>query len=371
MNYIFTKQSCSYNNRIPSTQKLLDFPDIENLLNKKIFSKVNNYIGKGSYRRFYNQFRFHEYRISEIINPNKDSPVNNYTEDILDTAIEQNYIPKFTQFRTKPPGLNVIVTDFRNMILAIRTVNSAKGYVNGIIGGYTRPDLQISNLNRMIDNIQEFNSICEKGILPLFNIMNHVFNIRLFDKTNYDTCDISSEIFYQILHKNLIGNIKLEFNWKILNSNLIYMMELLDKSLITIFSNKTYQSIINMFLILYAGLAAPKLPKSIKKIFKNQLFRLIFFTLILYQSNKNTTMSILLAICFAISLQNNHIIIKEKFSNNIYISGYGTLSLSNLNRNFVNSVNYNNYKKEFFLNNSGYNNLRYSFFGKYFKDFKS
>ena len=70
-----------------------------------------------------------------------------------------------------------------------------------------------------------------------------------------------------------------------------------------IFSNKVASSTISMLLVLYAGLAAPKLPRSISKLFKSNTFKLIILIFIAYTSSNNVSISIITAVCLVVSLQ--------------------------------------------------------------------
>ena len=94
-------------------------------------------------------------------------------------------------------------------------------------------------------------------------------------------------------------------------------MTALNEMLEKLFKNNVSGNIINLFLVLYAGLAAPKLPYFIKKIFKHFIIKAMVLGLIVYQSYKNYSMSLLIAISFMLTLDylNQSEIIKEKFAN--------------------------------------------------------
>ena len=71
---------------------------------------------------------------------------------------------------------------------------------------------------------------------------------------------------------------------------------------------------VSMFLVLYGGLAKPKLPYVLRQMFENALFRVGILFLILWRSNKNTSLSIMLAIGFTVTMQLlNEEKSKEKF----------------------------------------------------------
>lgn len=76
-----------------------------------------------------------------------------------------------------------------------------------------------------------------------------------------------------------------------------------NSSLEGIYSNKTTSAVIGLFLVLYAGLAAPKLPKSVAKLFGNPAFRLVILFLVAYMSSRNTSIAIIATVALVISMQ--------------------------------------------------------------------
>ena len=70
-----------------------------------------------------------------------------------------------------------------------------------------------------------------------------------------------------------------------------------------IYGNPVISSVLSLFLVLYAGLAAPKLPKKIAKLFGNEVFRIIILVCIAYMASKDSSMSIISAVALVISLQ--------------------------------------------------------------------
>ena len=69
-------------------------------------------------------------------------------------------------------------------------------------------------------------------------------------------------------------------------------------------SNQIVSSVISLFLILYAGLAAPKLHPSMAGLFKNTWFKIIIITLVIYMiMKKDAGTAVLLSVCFVLSLQ--------------------------------------------------------------------
>jgi hypothetical protein len=60
---------------------------------------------------------------------------------------------------------------------------------------------------------------------------------------------------------------------------------------------------IQLFIILYATLAAPQLPVSMAKLFHVPAFQLVLFALIAYTATKDIGVSVMLAIAFFVSFQ--------------------------------------------------------------------
>jgi hypothetical protein len=57
-----------------------------------------------------------------------------------------------------------------------------------------------------------------------------------------------------------------------------------------------------MLLVLYAGLAAPRLPSFLAGLFNNALFRIVVLFLIAYLGLKDTTIALLSAVAFTLSI---------------------------------------------------------------------
>merc|ERR1711871_894250 len=76
-----------------------------------------------------------------------------------------------------------------------------------------------------------------------------------------------------------------------------------DNSLKAIYSDKTTSAVIGLFLVLYAGLAAPKLPKSVAKMFGYTAFRLVILFLVAYMSSRNTSIAIIATVALVVSMQ--------------------------------------------------------------------
>jgi len=67
--------------------------------------------------------------------------------------------------------------------------------------------------------------------------------------------------------------------------------------------NRIASVVLGLFLALYASLAAPNLPSSVTKIFKNPIFKLGFMFLIAYMATKDTSVAIITAVALLVTLQ--------------------------------------------------------------------
>lgn len=66
--------------------------------------------------------------------------------------------------------------------------------------------------------------------------------------------------------------------------------------------NKMVSSVVSLFLVLYAGMAKPKLPKFIKNAFENPMFRVAVLSLVVYRGNKNPTEALMIAVAFTVTM---------------------------------------------------------------------
>ena len=70
----------------------------------------------------------------------------------------------------------------------------------------------------------------------------------------------------------------------------------LEKELTSLLANPISQTILIMFLSLYAGKAAPQLEPSIQVLFSNTPFRLLIYILIAYTATHNLQVSLVTAV---------------------------------------------------------------------------
>lgn len=74
------------------------------------------------------------------------------------------------------------------------------------------------------------------------------------------------------------------------------------KNYLGFLDNEYVSAGLSLFLILYAGVAAPKLPQQVVQLFDNTLVKLFVFFLIVYVSRKNPTVAIIAAVAVLVSL---------------------------------------------------------------------
>lgn len=79
-------------------------------------------------------------------------------------------------------------------------------------------------------------------------------------------------------------------------------------------NNEYLSSALTLFLILYAGLAAPKLPEGIARLFDNIFFKVLVLFLIAYTARKEPTVAIVAAVGLMVSL---HTLNRIKFFNSV------------------------------------------------------
>ena len=83
-------------------------------------------------------------------------------------------------------------------------------------------------------------------------------------------------------------------------------MEEVKKYLDYAFTQPHIRTILTMFLVLYGGFAAPKLPKSILGLFENPIFKILILSIVVYTGQKDPKFSILIAVVFLISITHLH-----------------------------------------------------------------
>lgn len=77
----------------------------------------------------------------------------------------------------------------------------------------------------------------------------------------------------------------------------------INKILKPLFTDKVTGAVISLIIVLYAGLAAPKLPKSISSLFKQKTFKLVVLFFIAYSASNNASIAIISAVALVVSMQ--------------------------------------------------------------------
>lgn len=99
-----------------------------------------------------------------------------------------------------------------------------------------------------------------------------------------------------------------------------------------------------LFLILYAGLAAPKLPSYISKLFNNAIFRVLILFLIAYLASKDVEAAILVSVGLVITLMTlNHHKVNEKITSLLNMKAEGFMP--NDTRDILNAMPYSDKAK--------------------------
>jgi hypothetical protein len=90
-------------------------------------------------------------------------------------------------------------------------------------------------------------------------------------------------------------------------------MESLDQVLGDALENQYVSAGVTLLLVLYAGVAAPRLPRMVKRLFENPVFRVLVLSVIVYKGNKDPKLSLMIAVAFVVSM---NILNKEHFKEN-------------------------------------------------------
>lgn len=80
-------------------------------------------------------------------------------------------------------------------------------------------------------------------------------------------------------------------------------LDVLNFNLQQTLANPYVSSLLLIFFIMYAGLAAPALPKVVARLFDYSIFKMLILALILYINNFSPAIAIMIAVGFFISLQ--------------------------------------------------------------------
>ena len=116
-----------------------------------------------------------------------------------------------------------------------------------------------------------------------------------------NTISRSASIADNILHGRIKGTVNASKN--LLTGTIGDVVGDIEGSLNYGLGNKYVSTTIKVLIALYAAFAAPQLPKGVAQIFDNSLVRIAVAILIVYLASKDSSMAILLALAFILTLQ--------------------------------------------------------------------
>jgi hypothetical protein len=182
-----------------------------------------------------------------------------------------------------------------------------------------------------------------KGSKGMLNETGTITKGTLKGATNLakNTINRSSRIANKLLSGEISGT--LNASKDLLTETASEISEDINKSLKYGLSNPYVSTTIKVLLAMYAAFAAPNLPKGISKLFDNTIVRIIVTMLIVYVATKDSSMAILLALAFILTLQtaSKHKVIDTSNS----VSPEGQLSWLPSVKNPI-SENFSNYTSE-------------------------
>jgi len=95
-------------------------------------------------------------------------------------------------------------------------------------------------------------------------------------------------------------------------------MDELKNNIDKLFENQTFITIFIIIVAVFSAHIAPKLPKSVLKMFNSNIVKIIFISFIAYSATKNMGISLVTSIALVIIIQSLHSLdIQEKFINKI------------------------------------------------------
>ena len=74
------------------------------------------------------------------------------------------------------------------------------------------------------------------------------------------------------------------------------------KRALSVLDNEYVSAALSVFLVVYAGMAAPKLPERVARLFDNTLFRIVVFFLVAYSARKSPSVAAIAGVGLMVSL---------------------------------------------------------------------
>ena len=78
------------------------------------------------------------------------------------------------------------------------------------------------------------------------------------------------------------------------------------ESSLSFLDNHYVHTFVTMFIGLYAALLAPRVSCSIKKIFNNTFFKIVFFFFVVFLAHKDAGLALIISLAFIFNLQFLH-----------------------------------------------------------------
>ena len=85
-------------------------------------------------------------------------------------------------------------------------------------------------------------------------------------------------------------------------SNLVNTIDKKANNYLSFLDNKYVRTSVLTFLAIYIAIWSPRLPKSMNHLFKNNVFRMVIFSLALFVSTKDLGVSLMIALAFLVSM---------------------------------------------------------------------
>jgi len=80
-------------------------------------------------------------------------------------------------------------------------------------------------------------------------------------------------------------------------------VESMSRNALSILDNPYVSTFVKVFLVVYAGVWAPRLPPTLAGLFQNNMFRMLIFFLVVFVATKDARVALLIAVGFLMSMQ--------------------------------------------------------------------
>ena len=190
---------------------------------------------------------------------------------------------------------------------------------------------------------KKFTSSALKGTRGLLGETGNIAKGSLKGATNLakNTLDRSGRVANRLLSGDISGT--LSSSKDLLTETASEISDDVSKSLDYSLHNQYVSTGIKVLLALYAAFAAPKLPKNVAMFFDSTIVRIVFCALIIFVATQDSSMAILLALAFILTLQtaSKHKVINTSES----VSPEGQLSwLPSLKKGGLTSEHFENFQ---------------------------